>query len=522
MVDADVIVIGSGPAGVHAALALVEQGKRVTMLDGGVEAPAILRELTEDFLAMRRARADQWRWFLGEDCSAIPVDGLRGGLGGGMTSGNRAFVTRSAAEHMPLHMPAGLEVTQSLASGGLGAVWGATCVYMDDVLLASMGLPIGDTRIAYREITQIIGVSGPPSEHGAQPPFPVDHHTTAFLRRYERDSAWWRRAGLSVRLAHAAILTQALDGRQPTSGGDMDYYSDAGASVYRPASTLVRLQASPLFTLIRDIVADAVRDEGDTVAVHCHTRDHARTVRTFRARRLVVAAGAIGTGALLARSFGVASTPLFLKPHAFIAGLHLGAVGKAGPERRISSCQAILGDLGDDPAGWCAHLYGYRSMLLFRLLPSLPLPVPLALRIARDMSSALVVADVRFGSVAPNASLRFDSRAVCIAPDAPGEGCDASALRAARRGLRRLGVLPLRTMPLALGSSSHYAGTTPIGGDGPLGTDADGVLRASSNIVVADAALFRALPPQPHTLTIMATARRIGTALARRMAQEAR
>ena len=38
--DADVIVIGSGPAGVSAALPLVEAGRRVLMIDGGDDTRA--------------------------------------------------------------------------------------------------------------------------------------------------------------------------------------------------------------------------------------------------------------------------------------------------------------------------------------------------------------------------------------------------------------------------------------------------------------------------------------------------
>lgn len=510
MADAEVIVVGSGPAGVHAALALIERGVRVTMLDGGVEAPAILREPTPDFLTMRRTREDQWRWFLGEDCSAIPVDGLRGGLGGGMTSGNRAFVTRAAKEHVPLHVQLGAEISQSLALGGLGAVWGATCAYFPDVLLRAMGLPIEETKRAYREITERVGISGPPSEFGSQPAFPADHHTEAFLRRAECDSAWWQRNRMTLRMAHAAILTKPLGERLVTQGNDMDYYSDAGASVYRPASTLAQLRQSPLFTYVPNIVVDTVRERDGIVELCCHCLDDACSLHVRSANRVVLAAGAIGTGAIVARSLRKESAPLILKPHAFIAGVHARMLGVPGPQRRISSCQVILGDRGDDPAGWCSHVYGYRSMLLFRLLGSIPLPAPLALRLARDVSSALVVADVRFGSMGSNASLRFDHGRVDVVPAARGAMCPAAGLAAARKGLRRLGVVPARTMPLALGSSSHYAGTVPIGGM----CDADGVLTAMPSVRIADASLFGVLPPQPHTLTLMATARRIGQALA--------
>ena len=63
MTDADFIVIGSGPAGVSAALPLVEAGRRVLMIDGAVERSG--------------AANAPWQRMLGERLEALrPDDGL--------------------------------------------------------------------------------------------------------------------------------------------------------------------------------------------------------------------------------------------------------------------------------------------------------------------------------------------------------------------------------------------------------------------------------------------------------------
>jgi choline dehydrogenase-like flavoprotein len=66
-------------------------------------------------------------------------------------------------------------------------------------------------------------------------------------------------------------------------------------------------------------------------------------------------------------------------------------------------------------------------------------------------------------------------------------------------------------MLLPEASSSHYAGTVPQSDDDriPLTTDARGKVRRMQRTWVADAAVFPCLPAKPHTLTIMANARRI-------------
>lgn len=90
-------------------------------------------------------------------------------------------------------------------------------------------------------------------------------------------------------------------------------------------------------------------------------------------------------------------------------------------------------------------------------------------------------------------------------------------LRRLCRALRHLGLWPLKTLLLPEGSSSHYAGSIPIDSAGPLHATASGEIFGFPSVYCADAALFPCLPSGPHTLTIMANARRIAHSLARRM-----
>ena len=65
----DVVVIGSGAAGVSAAIPLVDAGLRVLMVDGGqtprVEVPA------GEYLELRRQDPRQWDWMVGRDYHAL-------------------------------------------------------------------------------------------------------------------------------------------------------------------------------------------------------------------------------------------------------------------------------------------------------------------------------------------------------------------------------------------------------------------------------------------------------------------
>ena len=67
--DFDVIIVGSGPAGVSAAFPLVESGLTVLMVDGGHHATLVSPE--QAFLEAREQDVNQWKWMIGKDFHAL-------------------------------------------------------------------------------------------------------------------------------------------------------------------------------------------------------------------------------------------------------------------------------------------------------------------------------------------------------------------------------------------------------------------------------------------------------------------
>ncbi len=518
----DVLIIGSGPAGAHAALALCEAGKTVTILDGGNDAPAILSNTeTRDFPALRREARDQWKLLLGEDFSNIPVSGLSGGLGGGMASGNRAYATRDTATALPTSVENG-QVIQSLAKGGLGAVWGATSAYLSTNDLQAMGIPPAQMQENYDAVTQKIGISGPGTQAHVQPPALPDHHAAAILRASVTKAQKLKNLCVKVMQPMTAILTKDLGTRKASRLQDLDYYCDPGKSVYRPQYTIEELRTNPNVSYIGGVVVDRIEETDEGCVVFGHTAGDP-IIRRWSAKKVIVAAGAVNSARILLRSLSLFDTPVSFvtKPHVFIPCLHRPALGKAGPDRRMSLCQIVAVD--ETPAmhnveSACAQLYSYRSMLLFRLLSALPLPVPQAMSLLALLSPALVIADVRFpGLIRRDQTLSLSREGMLnIVCKPERSNAETMSLKRIRKALKTVGLTPLKTMNLPEGSTSHYAGTVPVSNDEtlPLSATPDGRVRQMQNVYVADAALFRMLPPLPHTLTIMANARRIGQVVA--------
>jgi hypothetical protein len=68
------------------------------------------------------------------------------------------------------------------------------------------------------------------------------------------------------------------------------------------------------------------------------------------------------------------------------------------------------------------------------------------------------------------------------------------------------------------GSSIHYAGTFPMSAEpSELTTARDGLLAGTRRVHLADGSLLRRLPAKGLTLTLMANADRVGTAVAARL-----
>lgn len=537
MPDVDVIIIGSGPAGAHAACPLVQAGKTVAMIDGGNTAPKWTNDDASpgNFEDVRRSDPAQYRWFLGEDLSGIPVDGLTGGLGGGQVSGNRSYVVRDADALLPL-VTENCQMIQSLAKGGLGSAWGATCAYLTPSELSAMGLDPAEMEQRYEIIARRIGVSGPQTRPGIQPPLRPDHHASALLSRFESKKATFDKDGIAVMQPHAAVLTQNMPygegtrtrNRKATSYTDMEYWADPKRSVYRPQYTIEELEQHPNFQYIGKMLVDRIHDAGSECSL-LTTPIGGSGKFSLSARRVIVAAGAVGSARILLRSFGLEDTPIpFVgKPHVFSACLHPATLGQAGPRERISLCQLLVIDqrkAAHDMDAGCAQLYSYRSLQLFRLLSSVPLPAPQALSLLALLSPSLVIADIRFPALPSSGNTatltQQDGKErirIKMSVGAQELSRREATWKRLRCALRKLGLLPVRNMRLPEASSSHYAGTIPVVRSGetwPLATDRRGKLTRGTNIFVADASVFRCLPAKPHTLTLMANADRIGSEVA--------
>jgi choline dehydrogenase-like flavoprotein len=521
------LVVGSGPAGVHAAQALVERGARVTMLDAGIREPESLasRIPDTDFTSLRRNDSEQHEYFLGPDFEGVPLRGVKAGAG---LSAPRQYVLSRVAELIP-SMSQGFAPIESLALGGLGQAWGLGCFVMSDAELTAMGIKAEGLARCYQDVCDRIGISGAETEetepfrHGLtnlQPELELDESSELLRERARRRARRLHDNRLHLAAPLVALLSRDFDGRRGCRYQDMEFWSDHGRSAYRPSYTVEKLRSSSNFEYRGNALVTRYRQsrDGGVEVEYLDLRDG--LLKTEVARKVLLAAGALGSARIYLRSLPDErreheSLPLLNNPYRYILCIRPELIGRPLRDRRHSIVQLMLtyDEQGDGSHVPTASILTYRSLLLFRLIQETPLP----LRQARSLIQTLVPAFNIVGVFHPDHGGDGERTLRLVKDDRSPTG-DRMQIRysltaeeedrvdrnqaAIARGLRMVGAYPIRSVPLEHGASIHYGGTLAERID-----RSNGRLMGESDVYVADGSAFAMVPAKGITLTLMAYGR---------------
>ena len=150
--DADIIVVGSGPAGVSVAAPLVAAGLRLLLVDGGRAASR--PPISQPYLAARAADPAQWRWMLGKDYYALR---RRDALSPKMRvpAHAQAFADFSQVNH--IRATDSFVAIGSLAQGGLSNAWGCGVARLSHDELSAFPVDVGEMDDSYAHVSRRIG-----------------------------------------------------------------------------------------------------------------------------------------------------------------------------------------------------------------------------------------------------------------------------------------------------------------------------------------------------------------------------
>ncbi len=497
----DILIIGSGPAGVVSAQSFIDKGYKVCLIDAGVDSIATIP--VKHFSEQLAAEAE---FFYPPDDDSSSAES-----GGAQLTKAREHLIKHTHTHLKVNST-NFSPFQTLATGGLSAAWGAACFTYRDSDLQRASLVNLDSH--YEAVAKIIGISGPKPSHfcniqNKQKPATLDHNGQSILGQHQK--------AFTLEQSSMALLTEPLNDRSPNPHFDMDFYSNFGDSIFRSDCLLMNLTQHSNFTRIQGLVTSFC-EISDQVEVKYVDMKNSITLQV-NAKKLVICAGAINSYRLVANSLQIFNTPnpILCNPYLHIPAIHLPSLGKKGAHLRHSLSQ-LFGEF-HKVNDMTLQFYSYRSLLLSRLITQTPMPAFFARLFWRSLVESLVIVGAHIGDdgKSPRSIQAIPIESANTLPtlkiDFPTPAISGSLALAGN--LLKLKCVPMGIVKTKMGASIHYAGTIPISASvqHAIGMNAQGLVHATKNVYVFDSSGWTYLPSRGLTFTIMANAHRLSEKL---------
>jgi choline dehydrogenase-like flavoprotein len=539
-------IIGSGPAGVACAKALLNQGKKVCMLDAG-----LMLESDRAEVVARLARTGPSEW--------DPADVAR--LKEGTIVSNKGLPTklvygsdfpyRECDKHLRTSYE-GVGLRPSLARGGLSNVWGAAMMPYRDEDIADWPIRVADLAPHYEAVLKFTGVSA--KHDDLEPEFPLyvknpvslelSRQSRLFLRRLNKNRSHLARDGISfgqarvaIRVPESDVPASSFQARSPEEESKhgcvycgLCMYGCPYGHIYNSADALEDLKFRSDFTYESDIVVTHVRDAGAHVAISGQRRLSGAAFETT-CDRVFLAAGVIPTTQILLRSRELYDRPVVMKDSQYFL-LPLALTKSAGDVRAESThtlSQLFIEMIDPTLSAHTVHLqiYSYNDLIGQAVRNALgPLARPFEF-LARSLERRLLLIQGYLHSdhspsilvsLKKNGATGEDSLELKAQPH-PGSRriITGVARRLFRHGLRLRAwpVLPMLEIAEP-GRGFHSGGTFPMHKrPAELASDILGRPFGWQRVHAVDATVLPSIPATTITLSVMANAHRIGTEAAK-------
>lgn len=532
----DLAIVGSGPAGVSAAWPLVGADRRVVMLDPGVWPPGA--DIDADgsntsYMETRQTDPDQWRLFFGDDFAALAAEPaaspkLRAPAHGFVYSGFAKAYGLSTRNFMAVG---------SLARGGLSNAWGAGAYAYDDDDLKAFPVSAADLAPSFRAVAERIGLSGVDDDDdmaafygrglALQPPLPLHDNATRLLERYRRQRDAVRATGLRLGRARNAVLSRDLGERRACDLGDLCLWGCRRGAIYNAAFEVEALERAGGFTYRPGVFVAAVEPIDGGYCLRLRDAAGGRTIGELTARRVILAAGTLGSTALVGRLVGRLDTPLAMQSNPAVAFPVIlpARIGAGFPERGFSMGQLGYRVDGTDESEPYAHgvLFAATALPMADLARRLPFSRPGSLAILRWLMPSMLLANCFLAGTYSAHRITVTANGLTVegAYGATFAGRVRTLARTLRAAFARLGGLvpPGSAQVSRPGADIHYAATLPMraapGGGALPSVDPGCSVHGFDGLYVVDGACLSGVTAKNPTFTIMANADRIGRLIAR-------
>lgn len=447
----DVVVVGSGPAGVHAAYPLIKAGLKVVIIDGGLDSKKKDDKLNE-FPEAKLTKTGHYYSLIEKSSHVF----------------NKTFEL--------LRIKSNVEIIQSLAKGGLSEVWHGICDHYSKSELEMMGLPSFEIKKEYQEVGKLIKLKVNKN---------LDFHNKLIL------AASIKKTHFKNKIYHVPL-----------------------AFPYRTSSVIEYLKRFENFTYIPHQLVYIVEEKEKQIEIKSFPIRKLARPLIIKTKFLILAAGSINTTRILLRSLGLFNykTTFLTKAHYLTACLHLRTLAKKNNHQNLNVGQLAIFSEGIFTQLYELKSVVLHKVFKYIPLPKL-IALPLLSTISSSLVIADIrfsdyESKNKFCRLIKNSN-GADVLEIFYKESGEELKIHKNEFNKISRQLRSLGLFPLKSIYGHI--TSHYAGGVPFQKKaGKLSVDENGKLHQANKIYVADSSTWRALPSKPPTLTIMANASRVG------------
>ena len=516
-------VVGSGPAGISCAQALIAAGREVTILDSGLQLDT---ERSQAVSSLAASDASRWtpsataflRAGISSDASGIPNKLAYGS----------DFPYRQVAGATPIQCD-GCKTRPSYARGGLSTVWGSALMPHRQQDIEEWPISIEDLAPGYRAVLEWMPLSARdddlaklyPLYIGECASLPTSRQATGMLAGLERHRAKLNADVVYWGSSRLAVDADGRHGKPACVRCGLCMYGCPHGLIYSSDQTLADLVAAGRVQYTSGVTVQSV--EESSAGVRIRAVDLTGNPQEFRGERVFLGAGVLNTTAILLRSLGMYDTPVRLRDSQYFLLPLLRLRGTADVMREpLHTLAQIFVEIVDSSISpYSIHLQTYTYNELFRApvlaaLGPFRKIFPLEAFLGRLLLFQGYLHSSHSGSIA--ATLTRDQAGDKLMLRALPNQETKKRMRKLLLKLTRLatytGVIPLipKFQMELPGSGYHSGGSFPMSAQPKVGeADTLGRPYGMRRIHAIDSTILPSIPATTITYTVMANAYRIGT-----------
>ncbi len=520
------VVIGSGPAGVACAQALLEKGHEVLMLDAGLGLEPARQEMVDQLAA---TPPENWpaetvarlKESMTPTSAGVPLKYLFGS----------DFPYRRPASAAALERE-GVGLQPSYAAGGLSSVWGAAMMPYHTRDMGAWPFTAETLAPHYEAVLKLTGMAGGsddlekdfPLHTGAAVPLRRTRQMEALMTDLRGSREGLRRDGITVGGSRLAVRAKPQAEMPGCEYCGMCMYGCPYGHIYSAAFTVREWRNHPRFRYQPGVVVQRVEEGAEGVRIFTRSAAGAESP-VIEARRVMVAAGVISTTRILLESLSAYDRPVTIRDSQYfllpLLRWRRTKGVRAEPANVLSQLFVEISDPALGPSTVHFQLYGWNDLLDAGMRQSLgPLALP---ALVRQLGERMVIAQ---GYLHSDLSSEIEMRVTAAVENG---GPSAVTLRpvinpATKKHVRRVALkllgqsFRLRAFPLLPmlhfaepGRGFHSGGSFPMRQDpAEFESDALGRPKGFTRVHAVDATVLPSIAATTITLTAMANAHRIG------------